>query len=111
MGPAPINYSETLSTLLFAARCMSVKTTPIQHEEVDYAEMCANLQEKLSSVESRLNAKHQLQQARYQEQIKELQHQLDSRAEGLRVQHLKGRKYGKPKHGRISRSCSVTSRI
>ena len=81
VGPAPINYSETLSTLLFAARCMSVKTTPIQHEEVDYAEMCANLQEKLSSVESRLNAKHQLQQARYQEQIKELQHQLDSRAE------------------------------
>ncbi len=83
VGPAPMNYSETLSTLLFAARCMSVKTTPIQHEEVDYAEMCANLQERLSTIESRLNAKHQAQQARYQEQIKELQHQLDNGGGGL----------------------------
>lgn len=44
VGPAAINYGETLSTLLFATRCMAVKTTPIQHEEVNYAELCARLQ-------------------------------------------------------------------
>jgi len=38
---------ETLSTLLFATRCMSVKTVPVQHAEVDYAEMCAALQAKV----------------------------------------------------------------
>lgn len=32
IGPAAINYGETLSTLLFAQRCMAVKVTPIRHE-------------------------------------------------------------------------------
>jgi hypothetical protein len=32
---------------MFATRCMSVKTVPIQHAEVDYAEMCAALQAKV----------------------------------------------------------------
>ena len=82
VGPAAMNYSETLSTLLFAARCMAVKTTPVQHEQIDYAEMCAQLQERLSSVESRLNAKHEKQQMRYQQQIQALQNQLDGAGPG-----------------------------
>ena len=45
-----VNYGETLSTLLFASRCMSVKTAPVQHEEIDYAEMCALLRAQLSEV-------------------------------------------------------------
>ena len=61
---------------------MLLKTTPIQHEQVDYAEMCAQLQERLSSVESRLNAKHEKQQIRYQQQIRELQDQLDKGGPG-----------------------------
>ena len=44
VGPAPVNYGETLSTLGFATRCMAIKTAPIQHEEVDSTEMCARLQ-------------------------------------------------------------------
>lgn len=34
IGPAPNNYAETLSTLIFASRCMAVKTTPVQHAEI-----------------------------------------------------------------------------
>ena len=45
VGPAAVNYGETLSTLLFATRCMAVKTTPLKHEEVDYADMCSRLQQ------------------------------------------------------------------
>ena len=45
------NAGETLSTLLFATRCMAVKTVPVQHAEVDYAEMCAALQAKLNEME------------------------------------------------------------
>lgn len=44
VGPAAISGGETLSTLLFASRCMAVKADPIQHEEVNYAEMYARLQ-------------------------------------------------------------------
>lgn len=32
---------------MFASRCMSVKTVPVQHAEVDYAELCAALQAKV----------------------------------------------------------------
>lgn len=41
IGPAAVNYNETLSTLLFATRCMAIKAAPVVHEEIDYAEMCA----------------------------------------------------------------------
>ncbi len=47
IGPAAVNYGETLSTLLFAQRCMAVKITPIPHEEVDYAECVQNYRHKL----------------------------------------------------------------
>jgi hypothetical protein len=44
VGPSAISGGETLSTLLFASRCMSVKADPVRHEEVNYAEMYARLQ-------------------------------------------------------------------
>ncbi|RYG70112.1 hypothetical protein EON64_01035 [archaeon] len=34
IGPAAVNYGETLSTLLFASRCMAVKIQPVVKEEV-----------------------------------------------------------------------------
>lgn len=37
IGPAQSNYAETLSTLVFASRCMAVKTTPVQHAEIGKA--------------------------------------------------------------------------
>lgn len=44
IGPAHSNYAETLSTLVFASRCMAVKTTPVQHAEIgtsSYAQLTA----------------------------------------------------------------------
>ena len=72
IGPAAINYGETLSTLLFAARCMAVKVTPVQHEEVDYAEMCARLQARVASMEGVMVEKLQEQQRKYEAHISSL---------------------------------------
>jgi len=44
VGPAPINEAESLSTLMFASRCMHVKSQPVFNEEIDYMDMCAKLQ-------------------------------------------------------------------
>ncbi len=42
-----MNYGETMSTLLFASRCMAInQSMPVQHAEVDYAELCVALQAK-----------------------------------------------------------------
>ena len=76
VGPAAINYGETLSTLLFATRCMAVKTTPIQHEEIDYADLCTRLQEKLSGIESEYTEKMLQQQDRYESIIRDLNTQV-----------------------------------
>ena len=81
VGPAAVNYGETLSTLLFATRCMAVKTTPIQHEEVDYADLCVRLQEKISSLESTMTEKLLAQQSKYDAHIKDLRNQLETRKE------------------------------
>lgn len=77
VGPAPVNYGETLSTLLFATRCMAVKVTPTQNEEVDYVEMCASLQSKLNAMEGVMTQKLLDQQSKYEEIIKDLNNQLE----------------------------------
>ena len=77
VGPAAVNYAETLSTLSFAARCMAVKTTMVTHEEVDYADMCVKLQEKISTLESQLTLKHMHAQQRYESTIAELTLKLE----------------------------------
>ena len=81
VGPAAVNYGETLSTLLFATRCMAVKTTPIQHEEVDYADLCVRLQEKISALEGTMTEKLLVQQAKYDAHIRDLRSQLESKKE------------------------------
>ena len=76
VGPAPVNYAETLSTLQFASRCMAVKSTPVQHEELDYAELCARLQQQLSVMESDMTRRMTEQQQRYESIINELRSQV-----------------------------------
>lgn len=51
IGPAAVNFGETLSTLLFAQRCMAVKLTPAPNEEIDYIELCAKLQSKVNELQ------------------------------------------------------------
>jgi hypothetical protein len=82
IGPAAVNYGETLSTLLFAARCMTVKTTPVQHEEVDYAEMCARLQEKLSNMEAIMMEKLHEQEKKHEKIVSGLKKAIPGGAHG-----------------------------
>ncbi|CAM9787463.1 unnamed protein product [Ectocarpus sp. 6 AP-2014] len=41
VGPAPQNQAETLSTLVFASRCMRVQSNPVRHEEHEEMEATA----------------------------------------------------------------------
>jgi hypothetical protein len=88
IGPAAVNYGETLSTLLFAQRCMAVKITPIKHEEIDYAEMCAKLQAQLNSMEGVMTEKLLQQQKTYEETIKGLSTQLEEERNRLQQQEF-----------------------
>jgi len=72
IGPAAVNYNETLSTLQFASRCMAVKSKPIVHEEVNYAELCAVLQMKLSNMEGQMNEKLLKQQLMHEAVVRDL---------------------------------------
>jgi hypothetical protein len=68
---------ETLSTLLFATRCMSVKTMPVQHAEVDYAEMCAALQAKVNEMEGVTTQRLLEQQEAFEHSLRDLRNQLE----------------------------------
>jgi len=50
---------------------MAVKSTPVLHEEVDYAEMCARLQEKISGMEGQMALRLQEQQLRHEHALRE----------------------------------------
>jgi hypothetical protein len=72
VGPAYSNFAETLSTLVFASRCMAVKITPVQHAEIDYPELCAQLQQQLSSIEGECARKLTEQAEEYEAIIADL---------------------------------------
>lgn len=83
----PLCYTgETLSTLLFASRCMSVKLTPIQHSEVDYAEMCAALQAKLNEMEGVTTQRLLQQQEGHEQALRDLRTQLETERSSLAQQ-------------------------
>ena len=102
VGPTSINRSETLSTLQFASRCMHVKSAPITNEEVDYADLCAHLQEKLAKAESEKNEALAKQAERYEEVVEQMSGQIETMrgqmgeagamnsAGGLAVERLRG---------------------
>lgn len=78
VGPAAVNYGETLSTLQFASRCLYVKVVPVLHEEIDYADMCVRLQERLGGMEAEMNLKLVEQQERYEGTIRELRAKIQA---------------------------------
>ena len=52
VGPAVPNISETLSTLLFASRCMDVELKHVEtNEVVDYPALCMQLQLRLNQIQ------------------------------------------------------------
>ena len=59
---------------------MAVKSTQcsgkVQHEEVDFAEMCARLQHQLSTVEGQMSAKLNEQSEKYENTIRKLREQV-----------------------------------
>ena len=67
VGPAARNHGETLSTLQFAHRCMSVKGMYQLHVEgasdVDYISECVGLREELSFLEIELSRQQQISAA------------------------------------------------
>ena len=76
VGPASANLSETLSTLLFAARCMHVQSRPQINEEVDYREQNAQLQARIAGMERVYVERETAQQERYEEQLQRMQAQI-----------------------------------
>lgn len=81
VGPDPRNASESLSTLLFASRCMRVAAIPVvamAHTQADYADLCARLQARLSSVEGSHAGELSAMQARYEAALSDLQVQLEA---------------------------------
>lgn len=78
VGPSAINYGETLSTILFSARCMSVKTTPVKHEEVDFPDLCARLQARVAQLEGQMAEKSMDLQVKYEGTITQLRRQVEA---------------------------------
>eukprot|EP00968_Pinguiococcus_pyrenoidosus_P026010 scaffold7052_cov254-Pinguiococcus_pyrenoidosus.AAC.15 len=72
VGPAQCCQQETLSTLLFASRCMQVSSTPVKNEEIDYAHLCANLQARLASLQQSHQSQLQRQKLQYEHVITKL---------------------------------------
>jgi phage host-nuclease inhibitor protein Gam len=57
---------------------MAVKSTPVQHEEVDYAELCTRLQQQVNSMETTMTRKLNEQQEKYEAIISELRDEVTS---------------------------------
>ncbi|GMH75444.1 hypothetical protein TL16_g06766 [Triparma laevis f. inornata] len=76
VGPAPVNEAESLSTLMFASRCMHVKSTPVFNEEIDYADMCAKLQVQLATADQVYLKKLSVESEKYESIIHKLATEL-----------------------------------
>ena len=84
IGPSVANESETLSTLTFASRCMSVRSSPVLNEEVDYAVLCARLQAKLSDQESEFLKREDNLRQLYERRINDLLQQNQQMSQKLK---------------------------
>ena len=76
VGPAPVNEAESLSTLMFASRCMHVKSTPVFNEEIDYIDMCAKLQVELAEADQNYLKKLNVESEKYESIIHKLATEL-----------------------------------
>lgn len=82
VGPAARNANETLSTLLFASRCMRVTATPVaslSHAQVDYADLAARLQARLADLEASHAAEVGAIQGRYESALASLASRLEDK--------------------------------
>eukprot|EP00944_MAST-04C_sp_MAST-4C-sp1_P015463 g15463.t1 len=78
IGPAMENNSETLSTLMFASRCMRLRSKPVVNEEVDYAQMVSILQNRLAGAVQLQKEREVAQQDHYEQIIQELNLKIES---------------------------------
>jgi hypothetical protein len=80
VGPAPANAGESLSTLLFASRCMRVSASPVPsqpHTQHDYAELAAALQARLDGCEAAHATELEATRARYEAALRDLSAELE----------------------------------
>ena len=77
IGPAIENNSETLSTLMFASRCMRLKARPVKNEVVDMEQLVSVLQTQLADVAQEHKKKEIAQQDHYEKIIDNLSSQID----------------------------------
>jgi hypothetical protein len=93
VAPAPRDAAETLSTLLFASRCMRVAAQPVVASALtgmsnaDFADVAARLQARLGAIEGSHAVEVAALQGRYEQALAELEAQLaqaqQERAEAL----------------------------
>eukprot|EP01029_Cantina_marsupialis_P011082 TRINITY_DN2487_c0_g1_i2.p1 TRINITY_DN2487_c0_g1~~TRINITY_DN2487_c0_g1_i2.p1 ORF type:complete len:805 (-),score=213.91 TRINITY_DN2487_c0_g1_i2:41-2455(-) len=86
LGPSSANGSESLSTLLFAERCMHVGVNPVRNEEIDHSQLCVKLQAQLSNVESKYLERENELRSHYEAIIADLQAQNDVLGRGQSAQ-------------------------
>mmetsp|Transcript_19171 Transcript_19171/g.18512 ORF Transcript_19171/g.18512 Transcript_19171/m.18512 type:complete len:915 (-) Transcript_19171:147-2891(-) len=97
IGPAAVNYSETLSTLQFASRCMSVRGVRVvpYTDTADYEGMCVGLREQVVLLEQQLEIQRKsslFQANKYETTIKELVYKLKT-AERRGKRHPSGKEH------------------
>jgi hypothetical protein len=81
VGPSPANAGESLSTLLFASRCMRVSASPVPsqpHTQHDFAELAASLQARLDGSDAAHAAELEATRARYEAALRDLSAELEA---------------------------------
>ncbi|CAM9330589.1 unnamed protein product [Hapterophycus canaliculatus] len=77
VGPAPQNQAESLSTLVFASRCMRVQSRLEARVESVEIETTLRLQAQLSSMQREFCRREALQQSRYETVVTRLAQELE----------------------------------
>jgi hypothetical protein len=83
VGPSIESYQETLSTLLFAQRCMHVKTYAVVNAQINYKVQYKQLQRELEQVKAENAQREMLLTQRYEAMIRELSNSSSRPPSGL----------------------------
>lgn len=70
VGPLRYNTGETLSTLLFAQRCMDITTSATVNAVIDYREMCEALRMALAASENEHRQREAMMRAHYEQLLR-----------------------------------------
>jgi len=83
VGPAVPNISETLSTMLFASRCMDVELHNVeQNEIVDYPALCRQLQGRLREMQQHTVDREQRKKEQYEHLIRTMASKIQALEKG-----------------------------